>query len=526
MAKVISTYCVVKPYDENSLKQHYPHRIKTLLSKFNTKNYEFTPAEFIRDFKKLTIPTCSITSYRSALQIALKSGLDEKILIRKTGESHTPEWFKHLESVIYWQEQLRSSKYYNLEKRVVTTQSTYLSHLWSFNCWLSKKSFIIKKVIHLENNLFKTDDDDDVFSNVQKLLQLLDNPFTKDSDAIKIIKKYMLDPIHAGKKPSSMNVTFCSILSYFDKNDHPIKMKFNTQTKYDKQQQVDEEISFSLSDFMKILTVGKPSITEKAVFLCKFQRGLDASTLADRFNFQALDQINKYFKTDNHVSWNLDLCPVPVKLVRMKTGFSHVGFLDRDAIVALQDYLDFIKSKNIILDKALFVNKFGNPISDSWISGHFFNLTVRSGIQKINPNYNKGFRYVIGSHELRDLLKSTLIDSGCRIDVVDHVIGHASKDSYEKQTKLYPETMRKEYAKASKQLNIFTKFTSIVNGTDDTDELKLQLKDVLEKRLDGEAEQIRNEKFVIEQQRQMKQLQDTVNDLLKKGMNQPSRLDQ
>jgi rubrerythrin len=294
-------------------------------------------------------------------------------------------------------------------------------------------------------------------------------------------------------------------------------MKFDAQTKYDKQQQeYEEEISFSLSDFMKTLTVGKPSITEKAVFLCKFQRGLDASTLADRFNFQALEQINKYFKTDNHVSWNLDLCPVPVKLIRMKTGFLHMGFLDGDAIEALQDYLDFIKSKNIILDKALFVNKFGNPISDSWITRHFFNLTVRSGIQEINPNFNRGFRYAIGSHELRDLLKSTLIDSGCRIDVADHVIGHMPKDSYEKQTKLYPETMRKEYAKASKRLNIFTKFTSIVNGTDDADELKLQLKDVLEKRLDDEAERIRSEKFAIEQQRQVNQLQNTVNDLLKK----------
>lgn len=227
---------------------------------------------------------------------------------------------------------------------------------------------------------------------------------------------------------------------------------------------------------MKILTVGKPSITEKAVFLCKFQRGLDASTFADRFNFQALEQINKYFKTNNHVSWDLDLCPVPIKLVRMKTGFSHLGFLDRDAIVALQNYLELIKSKNIFIDKALFVNKFANPISNSWITTHFFNLTIMSGIQKMNSKYSNGFKYLIGSHKLRDLLKSTLIDSGCRIDVADHVIGHMPKDSYEKQSKLYPETLRKEYAKSSKRLNIFSKFTSVVDGIDDSDELKIELK--------------------------------------------------
>jgi len=116
------------------------------------------------------------------------------------------------------------------------------------------------------------------------------------------------------------------------------------------------------------------------------------------------------------------------------------------------------------------------------------------------------------------LLKSTLIHYGCSRDVADHILGHAPKDSdsYEKQEKMFPEMIRIGYVKASKYINIFTKFTSVVNGTDDTDELKLQLKDVLEQRLDDEAERIRSGKFAIEQQREMNQLRDTVNDLLKK----------
>ena len=44
----------------------------------------------------------------------------------------------------------------------------------------------------------------------------------------------------------------------------------------------------------------------------------------------------------------------------MKTGYLHLGFIDRDAIAAIQDYLDWVTSKNISLDNALFVNKFGN----------------------------------------------------------------------------------------------------------------------------------------------------------------------
>ena len=44
----------------------------------------------------------------------------------------------------------------------------------------------------------------------------------------------------------------------------------------------------------------------------------------------------------------------------------------------------------------------------------------------------------IHSHEVRDLLKSTLLVSGCAQYAADHVLGHAPRDSYEKQAVLYP----------------------------------------------------------------------------------------
>lgn len=226
--------------------------------------------------------------------------------------------------------------------------------------------------------------------------------------------------------------------------------------------------------------------------------------------------------SDDHNSWDLEKCPVPISLIRIKTDYKHLGFLDRDAIDILQKYLDFRKNKtktNMKNGEALFLNKFNRPISTAWIFESFSRIAKRAGIQKF-VEINGRKQYKMDSHELRDLLKSTLIDSECRIDVADHVIGHKPKDSYEKQAKLYPETLRKEYAKASKRLNIFTKFTSVVNGTDDSDELRIELKEKLseldkikERSLDDEAEKIRNEKATIEQQRQMRILQDTVNEL-------------
>ena len=329
--------------------------------------------------------------------------------------------------------------------------------------------------------------------------------------------------MHKGNSARNATLYKNAIQSYFETNDHQIPFKFNSSAIYNSESSnLEDEDTLNLDEFMKILTTGKPSITEKSVFLTKFHRGLDASTLVDRFNYEAWEQLTKHFGTENHSSWNTDLCPVPIKLTRIKTSFVHVGFLDVDAIRALQDYLDHRykkTSKHMNSGEPIYITKHKQPITLSWIFTHFPKLVKNA---EVKTTVNGKIHYKTESHELRDLLKSTLIDSGCRIDVADHVIGHKPRDSYEKQAKLYPETLRKEYAKASKRLNIFTKFTSVVNGTDDSDELRIELKEKLseldrikESRLDDEAREYCKEKAAIEQQRQMRILQDTVNELKK-----------
>ena len=74
------------------------------------------------------------------------------------------------------------------------------------------------------------------------------------------------------------------------------------------------------------------------------------------------------------------------------------------------------------------------------------------------------------------MLKSTLIDCGVRYDLADHFIGHKPKDSYEKQSILYPETMRTEYSKASKKINVFSNFTNQLKGYENTEQMKEEIK--------------------------------------------------
>ena len=141
--------------------------------------------------------------------------------------------------------------------------------------------------------------------------------------------------------------------------------------------------------------------------------------------------------------------------MRVKTGMEYTTFVDRDAVSHLQDYLrwrEFREGKKYDPSGPLFVTRRGTPVGPNWISSRFSKAAIDAGIQKRTSH--RVFK--IHSHEVRDLLKSTLLVSGCAQYAADHVLGHAPRDSYEKQAALYPEKLRAEYAKASGRLNIFS----------------------------------------------------------------------
>jgi len=100
------------------------------------------------------------------------------------------------------------------------------------------------------------------------------------------------------------------------------------------------------------------------------------------------------------------------------------------------------------------------------------------------------------------------------------------RDSYEKESTLYPEIIRTEFMKASKKLNIFTKFTSVVNGTDDSDELKAELNqkiqeinEIKDKFVIESAVKKRDEIFAVRQQEMMYDMQRQIDDLSRRIKN-------
>ena len=481
--------------------------------------------------KKILLKICNDKEESALLksQKMIKFAKDNN-MIERIDDAHIPAWFIQMKSIQYWQSQLRGNRQKNAKTAQNSTKKAYLYQLWNFNKWLTssdiennERKFKIQTLHRTNKNTFTQKTEYRKFQNVEEILNILEGPFIEKKTIIRIIKQYLLDEKHSNFKASSLTLIKSAIISYFEKNEQEINFQYDPTITNNN---AIEEQSMTLSDLMKFLTVGKPSVMEKALFLCKFHRGLDRATLADRFNFEAWEQLVGYFGSENYNSWDLNKCPVPITLVRIKVDYNHIGCLDSDAVYELQRYLDFRKKQtkqDIQIGEPIFLNKFGKPITDWWISHAFHRIATRAGILKIIGKTANGKNiHNMDSHEIRDVLVSVLTDCNCREDIVEEVVGHKPKNSYKKQAKLFPDSIRKEYAKASARLNIFTKFSNVVSGIDDADELRLELKEKLsemekikQSRLDDEARQYRHEKTSLEQARQMKLLQDTVNELKK-----------
>ena len=372
--------------------------------------------------------------------------------------------FCSIPCIEYWRSQLHSSNIKNLKTesaQLSGTKRCYTYGLFGFHKWLGGKQFEYAPTAQAVDGIARMRKRAVTLSGIDHLLSLYQHNTGGKIEFVVLIKKYLIH-LQATKNAPTVDNAMFAIKSFFRENDLEIDFRFNNSKR---RRDLTSGDAMTLDDLRRIFSTKGIQPIERAVFMCKFHRGLDSSTLADRFNFEAWSQMVDHFGTADSGLWDTSKCPVPIKLVRVKTNYPHTGFLDADAIAALQEYLKTrtvakapTHSKQHIVrgskssastrkkprvGEALFLDTSGNPISINWIGRRFGKLRRRSGVAKAYP-----------SHEMRDLLKSTLIDSGCRPDVADHVIGHAPKDSYEKQTLLYPENVRAEFAKVSNRINV------------------------------------------------------------------------
>lgn len=428
-------------------------------------------------------------SAKIILNVSIKIAKDIGLLERVDNDANTTISFKDfckLETVDYFAQQLRGSKLKNLKDDkfwIKSTRGQYLYRLLRFNNWLHGRKFEYSKIRYIDNDTFKKERVIIILEGVEHFLKLYQESINSDSDYIKVIKRYLMDKeFHKDSSVIYMKQKHIAITSYFEKNDSPLKFHYNPSAMYD---EADYNIPklITLKDVSMMLSKGKASLLDHAVVLCKFQRGLDILTLIDRFNFQAWEQLVEYFGTDIYEKWDLEKCPVPITLVRIKTTYKHRGFLDRDAITSLQEYLKYRyeqTGETLQNGMPMFITNRKKPINHQWVMELIPRLAKNAGIQKKLIYKNKMLNQKT-SHELRDLLKSTLIACDVAQYVCDLAIGHKVGDSYEKQDELYPDKTRSEYMKASNKLNIITKSINAINEKDSSEELKIKLEEMRDK---------------------------------------------
>ena len=133
----------------------------------------------------------------------------------------------------------------------------------------------------------------------------------------------------------------------------------------------------------------------------------------------------------------MDKCPIPIQLVRVKTAVPFTTFIDRDALSALKDHLAWREENHGPHDPdgPIFLTTWNRPVSVKWVSKIFFRFAKSAQVQRRLGKYS----FKISAHEVRDLLKSTLMMCGCDEYAADHIIGHAPNNLYSKAPELYPE---------------------------------------------------------------------------------------
>ena len=378
----------------------------------------------------------------------------------------------NLDSVKFWLTQLNKSGHKNSISKY-GTKKLYLHGLSKFNAWLPGRSFPSYETVMGGGQIIRQAITKS-FANVEEMLHYCMESDHGTKTAQRAVREYLASTQMDKMSASTHTYIQAAIKSYFGVNDVLLVLPKTRKKRLDPVS--DKASHMTLEDFYRMLQKGKPGIMMHTIMLITLQSGMDSSTFTDRFNYEGYSQIVKYFKTENHKSWNLEMCPVPIKLVRVKTNVQYTTFLEHDAITQLQEYLTWKETKYGKQDiaKPLFMTKQNTPIHSKWLSSNFSKVAVRAGVQKKVSHK----LYKIRAHNVRHLLKSTLTTYGCAPYAADHVLGHAPRDSYEKQAILYPENLRAEYAKASSHLNIFSKVDSILNTAKDPASQDARIRDL------------------------------------------------
>jgi len=492
---------VLQEYDTNhDYGIHISRRICKILSAIKKGETFSTPqlTKMIKSKYKKHLNRSKPISEKYAAYLSKETvTIGQKINVLALDEPHSLSMreFAELPTVANFLSGLRECKLKNLKQSTFLGESTkggYAYRLRDFNSWIAGRTFTLPIRIDLGNKTYRVEEKEVTIKNMEEFFNHYKQAGDERFAYANVCKTYLLDKAYHGNvQPRYMNLKRVALSEYFKANGHPVVIPIKLDNIYSVEIAEDEDDAkiITLDEIYEMLTASGVTQLEKSVVMSMFHRGLDESTMADRFNFYAWKQLVNVFGTEDYDSWDLGLCPVPITLIRIKRTYKHKGYLDRDAIIELQKYLRVRAretGKEMQAGEPLYINRNGNPITIKWLRELIPRLAENAEIQqKVMVNekeYNAKH-----THELRTTLKSILLANDCVQYVAEMALGHNVGDQYEEMDKHEPEKSRLNYAKASHQINIFTKISNIIKDKPETDR-KMKLLEEKSKKKDDQLE--------------------------------------
>lgn len=192
LVEVIEEFDPVKDYGIEIRKQY-----RMCLSVLK-KGQKINPNEFIKsNLNRFTHGKKSFKTNREAVYhafwIGKKVGILKPLSREESGVHNSFDNFCNPESVSYFIDQHRESRYRNLTAVKGTgTRYAYGYLLWRFDTWLHGKTFPFNQEVMVGNNTYQRTIENVTLDGVEHLLRLYQQPFKTESDFIRVVKRYLL----------------------------------------------------------------------------------------------------------------------------------------------------------------------------------------------------------------------------------------------------------------------------------------------------------------------------------------------
>lgn len=211
---------------DNAYKVHIPPRVATILSTFRIgQNISTKGVQIYQKNSNLDRKITSKTSIRLSINIAQKINL----IKNNSKDEHVVEYedFCKIPVISYWRKQLNGTGTKNIEnpeKRSTRGQYTYKA--LTFHNWLKGKTFKIKRLIRINEDNFQLKMQNVTFTGIDHMLELVEDENSNKMTFVKIIKEYLLDPIHEKNGTASSDFHAAVIKSFFSVHDVNLTFKF------------------------------------------------------------------------------------------------------------------------------------------------------------------------------------------------------------------------------------------------------------------------------------------------------------